>query len=205
MNINIYYLPQCHLLSPPSHNNDNTFHSNDNASHTNFHNIRTVSNSWHICGSDSRASKETTGVPLCIVGVWGEYAPNGSVTNGYVMTVAGVMSLFKDLMPSLEEVYYGNQVNDACASAIVDALWVLACTLDTLIEQSRSVIYHSRQAVGVVCDALFCVQPKEEDSDGEDSDGEESEAGPLQRIPAQPYDYLGDVLNALTAIQKQGQ
>lgn len=129
-----------------------------------------------------------------------QYAPNGSVTNGYVMTVADLMSLFEDLMPSLKEVYYGNQVNDACASAIVDALWVLACTLDTLIEQSRSGIYHSRQAVGVVCDALFCVQPKEEDSDGE-----ESEAGPLQRIPAQPYNYLGDVLNALTAIQKQGQ
>jgi hypothetical protein len=135
----------------------------------------------------------------------GQYAsdgsvPNGSVPNGSVVTVAVLISLFTDLMPSLEEVYRGKQVNDASASAIVDALWVLACTIDTLIEQSRSRIYHSRQAVEVVRNALFCVQPKEEDSDGE-----ESEVGPLRRDPTSPPNYLVDVQTALTAIQKHGQ
>ena len=154
-----------------------------------------------------------------------QYAPNGSVTNGSVMTVADLMSLFEGLKPSLTLVYYGDQVDDASASAIVGALCALACTIDTLIEQSPSSPYHPRQAVGVVCDALFCVQPKEEDNDGEDSDredsdredsdgedsdredsdGEDSEAGPLRRLPARPYNYLGDVRSALTTLQKQGQ
>ncbi len=124
-----------------------------------------------------------------------QYAPNGSV-----MAVADLVSLFEELMPSLEEVYYGKQVDDAIASAIVDALWALAHTFDTLVELSRSGIYHPRQAVEAVCGTMFCVQPKEEDSDGEDS-----EAGPLRRLPARPYNYLGDVLNALTAIQKRDQ
>jgi hypothetical protein len=126
-----------------------------------------------------------------------QYAPNGSAT---VMTMAELMHLFESLMPSLTLVYYRDQVDDASASAIVGALWALACTIDTLIEQSPSSPYHPRQAVGVVCDALFCVQPKEEDSDGEDS-----EAGPLRRLPARPYNYLGDVRSALTTLQKQGQ
>ncbi len=129
-----------------------------------------------------------------------QYALDGSVSNGSVVTVAVLMSLFKEVMPSLEDVYYGKQVDDACASAIMDALWALAHTLDTLVKLSPSSPYRPCQAVEAVCDALFCVQPKEEESDGK-----ESEADPLQRIPARPYDYLGDVLNALTAIQKQGQ
>lgn len=129
-----------------------------------------------------------------------QYAPNGSVTNGYVMTVADLMSLFEDLMPSLKETYYGKQVCDVCASAIVNALWVLACTIDVLIQLAPSSPYKPLQALCVLSNALFCVQPREEDSVREDG-----EAGILRRRPARPHDYLGDVLNALTAIQKQGQ
>jgi len=131
-----------------------------------------------------------------------QYAQNGSVPNGSVVTVEDLMSLFNAVYEPLLLIYRRNQVCDTCASAIVNALWALAHTLDTLVQVSLSSSYRPHQAVGAVREALCCVQPKEEDSDGEESDDKES---PLRRDPALPPNYLVDVQTALTAIQKHGQ
>jgi hypothetical protein len=113
------------------------------------------------------------------------------------MALMDLLQLFKEIVPYVNEVYYGGTVDDAMASEIVNATWKLACTCDKIVSLFPSTTYSPRQAVEIACAALFHVEPIQEEDDEEDED-----TGPLKRLPAAPYDYVGIAIKELVNLRR---